>query len=100
MQDRPAAFHAGSQQPANATIVTRGDEPTEDTYSASQGRFALAVEALRELGGERLFVGVLVAESSAVRLAVRLLRSDRRDALGGHTRPPLKGLVFAGVLPL
>ena len=60
-----AAFHAELQLPDGAIIVTKGDDPTEDAYSAFQGRAARgagAVEALRELGVGHLFVGGLATD--------------------------------------
>ena len=66
VQDTPgAAFHADLQLPADAIIVTKGDDPTEDAYSAFQGRAARgagAAEALRGHGVGHLFVGGLATD--------------------------------------
>ncbi len=66
VQDTPgAAFHADLQLPADAIIVTKGNDPSEDAYSAFQGRAvrgAGAAAALRELGVGQLFVGGLATD--------------------------------------
>ena len=66
VQDTPgAAFHADLQLPEDAIIVTKGDDPSEDAYSAFQGRAAGgvgAVEALRELDVKHLYVGGLATD--------------------------------------
>ncbi|MAG36264.1 MAG: nicotinamidase/pyrazinamidase [Dehalococcoidia bacterium] len=66
VQDTPgAAFHPALKVPADAIIVTKGDNPAEDAYSAFHGHAASgapAADALRERGVERLFVGGLATD--------------------------------------
>ncbi len=66
VQDTPGAgFHPALALPADATIVTKGDTPTSDGYSAFEGHTqtgASFVHDLREKGVGRLYVGGLATD--------------------------------------
>jgi nicotinamidase-related amidase len=55
-----AQFHPGLELPRDALVVSKGDDPDADAYSAFDGT-GLA-ERLRALGVERLLVGGLALE--------------------------------------
>lgn len=60
-----AAFHEGLSLPDDATVVSKGREPTDDGYSAFEGETpgGVALEAdLRRRGVTRLFVGGLATD--------------------------------------
>ncbi len=63
-----AEFHPGLQFSSEATgvvVVSKGEDPEEDAYSAFQGRVAggtLLADALRERGVEHVLVGGLATD--------------------------------------
>lgn len=60
-----AAFHPSLQLPPDVRIVTKGDDPNEDAYSAFQARTAdgvLLEDALRRAEIERVLVGGLATD--------------------------------------
>lgn len=72
-----AAFHGELRLPSDAIIVTKGDDPDADAYSAFQGRadgqpFA---DVLRARGVERLYVGGLATDYCVRASALDALRA-------------------------
>jgi nicotinamidase/pyrazinamidase len=66
VQDTPGArFHPELRLPPDAIIVTKGDRPESDGYSAFEGHIptgAALVRDLREKGIRRLYVGGLATD--------------------------------------
>ena len=66
VQDTPgAAFHPQLKLPRDATVVTKGTDPTDDGYSAFEAEDPQGAgldELLEQRGIERLFVGGLATE--------------------------------------
>jgi len=60
-----AEFHPDLKLPKETTILTKGEDPNEDSYSGFQGRDAAGVGLaglLRQRGVERVFVGGLATD--------------------------------------
>lgn len=60
-----ARFHSGLKLPANAEVVSKGMDPTQDAYSCFQAETAAGLPfaaALGEAGVNRLFVGGLATD--------------------------------------
>jgi len=66
VQDTPGArFHPGLRLPADATVVTKGDRPDSDGYSAFEGHTPAGArlgDDLREKGIRHLYVGGLATD--------------------------------------
>ncbi len=66
VQDTPGArFHPALRLPADAIVVTKGDQPSSDGYSAFEGHTPNGVTLahdLREKGVRHLFVGGLATD--------------------------------------
>jgi nicotinamidase/pyrazinamidase len=60
-----AAFHPRLALPADARVITKGDDPVDDGYSAFEGRDAdgrTLAQALRDEAVDRLLVGGLATD--------------------------------------
>ncbi len=60
-----ARFHPALRLPPTATIITKGDQPSSDGYSAFEGHTPTGVtltHALREKGVQHLYVGGLATD--------------------------------------
>ncbi len=60
-----ARFHPALRLPADATVITKGDQPSSDGYSAFEGHTPTGVtltHALREKGVQHLYVGGLATD--------------------------------------
>lgn len=79
-----AAFHPALALPPDATIVSKGTDPTDDGYSAFEAESEAGVplpEALRREGVRRLFVGGLATDYC--------VRASVLDAAEAGLRPVL-----------
>jgi nicotinamidase/pyrazinamidase len=111
VQGTPGAdFHPDLRLPERAVIVTKGDDPNEDAYSAFQARDPNGIalpELLRREGVEHLFVGGLAtdycvrysaldARGEGLKCTVLIDASRGVDVQPGDTERALAEMVDSG----